>query len=1438
MRLRIRGGQQAQTTGQSTPVKPELPPEELKAQQAALSVIAAAEPVEVKKGGFFDKVKNMGGAVTGAVNNAASAAKGVIGAAATNVGISAVANILAGKRDEAYRILENKVENSGDIKESLKEPIKVVSEFLAQMGLPNVINSLFNNDPARAQEMTESLTITVLGNLARLTVAEGEKVSLSDFADRSMRYLINYVGNELVEIDRRVGDSPEFDSDLFKPCIERLLKDLLNTTRVQDYVLGYFTPTISEKVAKGYLLIKQWVSGEQLESDSKYNFEIESLKPFIEKFATFMMDSVAKKAQDEDLAFVRKLTGSTDSKIHDAVAQFGSVVSPLVQDIIPTQFQFVFENKPELVPAITHTLLLHLMANNFRKDYEDFIVADKRIPLPLAIGELVQKMSGRLADALRGQDVSLHQFATALIRNAVKSEALLPRIIKAKEERENDLERLESLTGESREEILKKLQLSGAAFEQMVREHQPGVSEEDINSFFLHSISVNILKKYKDEFASKTKVSLDSVLQTILRDEGARLSLLDLASSLIKDSLPKASFISTLFERYQDRFSAPLGNLLASFEQKLPKAGEEAQFREQVIALLSGPDGVSKKKVPHLMKILDGAVDKVVKLVSGSLSSSQQVDVDGMEINLSQIFEGELGKNFHNAFKPTIWKSILRMVQTAAKDGNPIDPDQLLNIILDRLLGLAGDKLPKCYEQLAKMQELFSEQDREEKAIEIAKPMIEVLSEIENGGAVQLNSELVNQLVKALESFSFEERQRRINASGESMVERRSADRTKKEIQNLFGELKSRIDRIPQDATAEEKAKAFKHIKEYASEGVRKLACSEYEEAVGLIVKPFVDEMIGLFISDNLERDLPLAPQFKDSIINALRSKLYTMAARGFINSTTWLFAAKRNEERVQQLFAPEPVKADPAAAVKLCHFAGQCAREALPLQLADNGVKWAADLYQIVEGFLPASARSSTGKVLMIKMLSLFFQYLGNSNAESTGKLWNFVEKFVEAAVLKLVAELGTLVDSMEKAIDEKDPVLLEKLLMQMLQETSKHFKVLTKEHKHFAAKNQEALNEAFKREGLLHKGMENAESAKEVYGDWAKKILEMCGLREASNLPAPGFLQENLWTKLSVMLMPMLLSMLFDTIKDPHLINNLLLLAMSSFDDALEGKKKPWKKILDQFFPPIPKQEVSAGPETVVEGSEKPADNAEEKPVEKDQYQKDLEVAMAELVQYVIGSRHSPLANFFLRFKKVRAAIGEASAEPVRGLAHNEDGTPMPFNQFLNTVFKGIIESLDINEMFPKTPDEKRAAEERTAAIKANAHAKATRGLPRVIRQQADIQLQALFYKPWQKFVASMVKFIRKIARSKHEDKAERIMRRFLWGLGRYFLAPLLLFATLPIWLPFRAILHSVLQKQGKQRAEDLAAQKVHANFFYRAFGTLLDTLAEGANTRTQQT
>ena len=88
--------------------------------------------------------------------------------------------------------------------------------------------------------------------------------------------------------------------------------------------------------------------------------------------------------------------------------------------------------------------------------------------------------------------------------------------------------------------------------------------------------------------------------------------------------------------------------------------------------------------------------------------------------------------------------------------------------------------------------------------------------------------------------------------------------------------------------------------------------------------------------------------------------------------------------------------------------------------------------------------------------------------------------------------------------------------------------------------------------------------------------------------------------------------------------------------------------------------------------------------------------------------------------------------------------------------------------------------------------------------------------------------MKAARKIGRGRFGDTFAKGMKKFLWFIRRYVVAPVLLAVTLPVWLPIKAIIHLVLKKQGRTRVEDLD-NEIMGNLFFHLFDKIFGKFTE---------
>ena len=339
----------------------------------------------------------------------------------------------------------------------------------------------------------------------------------------------------------------------------------------------------------------------------------------------------------------------------------------------------------------------------------------------------------------------------------------------------------------------------------------------------------------------------------------------------------------------------------------------------------------------------------------------------------------------------------------------------------------------------------------------------------------------------------------------------------------------------------------FSHLLENFNERVK--AIDEEPKKLEIakeLMHPFLKDLMGLFFNgeETLESQFPFPEEIQKKAADRFREGLLNFFGNCLITSTRWIKERENNKERLKQLYNSD----EPA---KLCHALGEAAEYGLPHYLREEQESIAAKTihffkkHNLIDEPIP----------LLKKMVQNSVGFVGNDQSDAMRHLFSFIGSFIETALLKIGGDFSDLLKIME---DQSTPgELVEKALEEFIQKMADHFAAIVQAKK--ALKKNRAAEikreqmvphfQNFKRDkglkpqNILHPAAIDEEKRAQFFVDWAKNILKIVGVSKQSKLPLPDAIKGKLFELFEKTILPKLLVLGFNQIKDPHKFKKYLL-------------------------------------------------------------------------------------------------------------------------------------------------------------------------------------------------------------------------------------------------------------------------------------------------------
>lgn len=616
------------------------------------------------------------------------------------------------------------------------------------------------------------------------------------------------------------------------------------------------------------------------------------------------------------------------------------------------------------------------------------------------------------------------------------------------------------------------------------------------------------------------------------------------------------------------------------------------------------------------------------------------------------------------------------------------------------------------------------------------------------------------------------------------------------------------------------------------------------------LTKPVLKEFLQKFIADDLAAEIPLPAELRDSLFGQIEHSLHDYVAEALIASCSWMAEKRDNEEALDKMYQPHgEAEVKPSAPVKACHAAGKLIEAMLPFECREKHGVWAQEAFNAIKDHLPEGEQGQNAASTGMKMVDAFLKYIGDAEAPEVKSLLLFMNGYAETALLKLVRQLGEKIQKLDDALVAGEPSTLEKAMDLLMKELEPHLRIYGKNRKLFRKGDQKKIFEAFRKEGVLHRGMEDEKAKLAVFQTWSAKFLALAGIHTGEALPVPTIFKAVAWDKLQVSLLPAMMLLAFEKMKDPQLLDQAVRIGLEKVNIDWNKDKKAIDHIRDAFFP-------------VATAGLKP--NAPVIRLFDDPYQKQFEEKIGRVGHLVLKMESSPLLSRVMGTKSMQRLVGQVAGQPLRGNLRDPSPDPavagkaLTLNEALGASLDAFVnhfmpcekvdgkwnyfahdengqilpekrEKPDFAELCPKTRKEKKDAHVKDVQRRAALQRDVAKGMSRVIKDQLNMQLQAFANLPWDSFVNGFVKMMRAIVRSKQKDKVEMSVRKFFWFLRRYIIFPVLAVITLPIWLPVREAVNAIMAKKGKNQIDSLK-KEIHINLAFRVVDELLQKLELG--------
>lgn len=513
----------------------------------------------------------------------------------------------------------------------------------------------------------------------------------------------------------------------------------------------------------------------------------------------------------------------------------------------------------------------------------------------------------------------------------------------------------------------------------------------------------------------------------------------------------------------------------------------------------------------------------------------------------------------------------------------------------------------------------------------------------------------------------------------------------------------------------------------------------------------------------------------------------------------------------------------------EMIHLLSQYIKQLTPNFLLNNSELISGLLLDPLHQLLPLPKEQLK---IMQQLLQKFFLGLGENESEEIQVLFEFLQKYVEAFILKKFLYFS----NSTKDADSEDKKT--KIALLCFEKAKEHFKAINEYknkigQKHASRIPYEVMSKHFRQIQILHPALDEPDPAcndptmnkREFYKPLIARILPIFDVNSKADLPAPSFLQPTLWLLVIEMLMPIVAEQLFTLMMEPHSLHKYLQALLKSINQSL--------KVTNEQSNP----------------------SFQLKRNYEDSFQEELEDNLGSLILELVGLQPMMLKGSFNAFKD---RVGKVSGESMRKMIDQEtllqlfdrlfqltallhpggwantinytvskQANAVPLLDPNGDVFVPIKEDGEQGWDFklPKNKEELEQATRDRAQWNEQTKDSVEQELSGMIEQQAYLSLQSALNELWRKIQENMDQSIKDTfgdLGAKFKDTLDQLCR-FIW---RYVLYPILKIVLFPFKKVTKLIFKGYCNKQAKMRVGDIES-KIHRNLMIKILDEMVNIL-----------
>lgn len=533
----------------------------------------------------------------------------------------------------------------------------------------------------------------------------------------------------------------------------------------------------------------------------------------------------------------------------------------------------------------------------------------------------------------------------------------------------------------------------------------------------------------------------------------------------------------------------------------------------------------------------------------------------------------------------------------------------------------------------------------------------------------------------------------------------------------------------------------------------------------------------------------------------------------------------------------------------ELSRVLGRFVEQFLPYFLSEKSSVVAEALLGVTSSYLLQAPGQLTEESLSLNLekeerphaiwnrwLSQFFLRLGDRRNKNNRMLFSFIHKYTEGFLLKLFGNLRVCLERLDESDSEaQEHVHAAKIL---LEEGREHFKKVNEiksslREEQASKVSHKILVDHFALNTSLHPVLDSSRPSLSVgfYKEMGTYLLEVMDLDAKVGLPAPNFLKPIVWELFEDLLLPRIVESLIEEYKSTDAIHHYLHSLLTAVRESIENPNEEQEEVL------------------LYEG----------------ELQDEIEDLSGAFLQELLGLQPT-IAMPLLRYRKIQKLLGRAVGQSLRRALERFTTLDL-FDRLIQSALPSLHKGrwvskramaeykrgkkaklpeaepvaerflpIKINEEgievkgwdfgFPRTEKAKKKAKKESEEARAQITHSVTVELEEMIKQQADLSIDAAIHGVWNDIQVSFDESLALTFGPEGKGLKKKLdhVCAILWKFVFY---PFLLGITFPFRKAAVSLLKIYYRQQAKARVEDVG-HPIHQNFFLRSIERITRQLA----------